>query len=199
MDKVKPTTRQAEKAVRTLIAFFGDNPDRLGVQDTPKRFLKAWKEDWGKGYGPEPVLSLFPELAEFPLYPDQAKHFDQLVIVKDLTWHSHCEHHLAPFFGTAHVCYFPSDKGLIGLSKFARVVTHFASRLQVQERLTEQIADYLQHHSHSKGVGVILRGTHMCMCSRGVYQTSSSTITSAMRGILLDDSPARAEFLKLSV
>lgn len=188
--EVKPTREQAEEAVRTLIAYLGDDPNRPGVLDTPGRFLRAWEEDWGRGYtDPEPVMRAFPS---------EGYKFSQLVIVRDIAFHSHCEHHLAPFSGVAHVCYFPdAEKGVVGLSKFARVIDHFARRLQVQERMTEQIADYLAEHA-SRSCGVIMRATHGCMVSRGVLQANALTVTSAIRGDLINDEAARAEFLKLA-
>jgi GTP cyclohydrolase I len=175
--------------VAGIIRAIGDNPDREGLKETPARVVKAWSE-WFDGYKskPEDVLKTFEDGAELC--------GDEMVIVRDIDLYSHCEHHMAPFFGKAHVAYIP-DKRVVGLSKLARVVDIYAHRLQVQERLTNQIANALEEHLHPKGVGVVVRCTHFCMCSRGVNKQGSTTITSALRGAIRDEHDARAEFMGL--
>ena len=171
-----------------LLQFIGEDPGRGGLAETPGRFLRAWS-DWTIGYGQDPkdVLKVFE---------DGAERCDQLVLVKDIPVYSHCEHHLAPFFGVAHVGYIPNGK-IVGLSKISRLVDIFAKRLQVQERLTNQIADTLTEYLDPLGVGVVIECRHMCMESRGIQRQGSTTITSAMRGALLDEPSARAEFLAI--
>jgi GTP cyclohydrolase I len=182
----------AEEAVRTLIRYIGDNPDRPGLQDTPQRFLKAWRESWGAGYADTPggLLKLFPD--EY-----NSGKGDAMIIVQGIEFYSTCEHHLAPFYGTADIAYIPSDRGLLGLSKLARITNFFARRLQVQERLTNEVADFIAMNV-APDVGVIMRASHMCMVSRGVQQPGAMTITSALRGTFFHDLKCRAEFLQLS-
>lgn len=178
----------AEDIPVRLLQFIGEDVEREGLQDTPRRFLEAWKE-YTDGYNvkPEDVLKTFE---------DGADGVDEMVLVKDISFYSHCEHHLAPFFGTVHVSYIPDGK-IVGLSKIARLVDIFAARLQVQERFTQQIANALQDNLSPKGVGVVVEARHMCMESRGVRRSGSSTVTSAMRGVMLDNPSARAELLSL--
>jgi GTP cyclohydrolase I len=168
-----------------LIRFCGEDPERPGLLETPYRFARAWLE-WTDGYGVEPA-SVLKE------FDDGAEGCDQLVIVKDIPVYSHCEHHLAPFWGVAHVGYIPNRK-IVGLSKLARLVDVFAHRLQVQERMTNQIANALQEVLEPTGVGVMIRCRHMCMESRGVRRKGAETITSALRGAILDEPEARQEF-----
>jgi GTP cyclohydrolase I len=181
----------AREAVRTLIRFIGDDPDRPGLLDTPRRFLRAWRETWGAGYRdlPENCLRVFPH---------EGAVYNQMVFQGGIVFHSFCEHHLAPFFGVAHVAYLAEEggPGLLGLSKLARIVNHCACRLQVQERLTEQIANTLSGilGPHAS-VGVQLQASHMCMVSRGVQQPHSLTITTSLCGKILDGQKARDEFL----
>jgi GTP cyclohydrolase IA len=180
----------AEGAVRTLLDVFGDGDSaREGLAETPARVVKAWQH-WTQGYGqdPELVLKTFQDGAEGC--------GDELVIVRDIDFYSHCEHHMAPFFGKAHVAYIP-DKRIVGLSKLARVVDIYARRFQVQERLTAQVADAVNNALSPVGVGVILEAQHFCMCSRGVNKQGSTTITSALRGAIKEKPAARAEFLSL--
>lgn len=178
----------AEDIPRRLLEFIGEDPDRGGLQETPARFLKAWSF-WTKGYHerPEDVLKVFA---------DGAEGVDELVLVKDIPVYSQCEHHLAPFFGKAHVAYIPNGR-IVGLSKLSRLVDVYARRLQVQERLTTQVANALDTHLLPKGVGVVLECQHLCMESRGVQRAGAVTVTSAVRGVLKDDASARAEFLRL--
>lgn len=162
---------------------------RGGLEETPDRVAKAW-EFWTSGYGHDPseVLKVFE---------DGADDYDEMVVVKDLPFYSHCEHHLAPFFGTATVAYIPNGR-VVGLSKLSRVVNIFARRLQVQERLTTQIADALYENLDPLGVGVVIKARHLCMESRGICQQGHQTITSALRGAMRSDPAARAEFTALS-
>lgn len=178
-----------EDAVRTLLSMVGEDPAREGLQETPARVIKAWKH-WCQGYGQDPVAVL-------KTFEDGAEGCDEMVIVKGIELYSHCEHHMAPFFGVAHVAYIP-DKRIVGLSKLARVVDIFSQRLQVQERLTNQIADAINNALHPIGIGVIIEAKHFCMCSRGVNKQGSTTITSALRGAIKDKPDARAEFLALA-
>ncbi|MDZ4343966.1 MAG: GTP cyclohydrolase I FolE [Candidatus Binatia bacterium] len=171
-----------------LLQYIGEDPTRGGLKETPARFLKAWRE-WTEGYGinPSTVLKHFE---------DGAEKVDEMVLLKDIPVFSHCEHHLAPFFGVAHVGYIPNGK-IVGLSKLSRLVDVFAHRLQVQERLTIQIADALNECLNPKGVAVVLECRHMCMESRGIRRSGATTMTSAMRGVMLSKPEARAEFLSL--
>ena len=174
--------------VRDLLAYIGEDPSREGLLETPKRFLKAWRE-YTRGYleKPEDVLKSFE---------DGAERVDEMVIVRDIPVYSLCEHHLAPFFGKAYVGYIP-DQRILGLSKISRLVEVFARRLQVQERLTNQIADALDTHLQPLGVAVVIECRHMCMESRGVRHTGTATVTSALRGIIKNDPDSRREFLSL--
>jgi GTP cyclohydrolase I len=175
-------------AVRRLLTYGGEDPDREGLLDTPARFLKAWDE-YTSGYRmrPEEVLKVFE---------DGAESVDEMVIVKDIPVYSLCEHHLAPFFGKAYVGYVP-DKRILGLSKISRLVEVFSRRLQVQERLTNQIADALDGHLQPIGVAVVIECRHMCMESRGVRHSGSGTVTSALRGSIKANPDTRREFLSL--
>lgn len=179
----------AELAISTLLEYVGENPQRPGLLETPARVRKAWKH-WCSGYHEDPVavLKTFEDGAELC--------GDEMVLVKGIELYSHCEHHMAPFFGVAHVAYIP-DKKIVGLSKLARVADIFAKRLQVQERLTNQIANAINDTLQPKGVGVLIEAKHFCMCSRGVNKQGSSTTTSALRGAFYDDPATRSEFLRL--
>lgn len=178
----------SEQIIRDLLTFIGENPDREGLLETPKRVLKAWKE-WSKGYveNPEEILKTFK---------DGAEGTNELVIVHNIPICSKCEHHLADITGIAHIGYIPDGK-IVGLSKLARLADAFARRLQVQERMTQGIADALDAVLKPKGIGVLIRASHGCISSRGVKIHGSTTTTSAMRGALLDEVSARAEFLQL--
>ncbi len=180
----------AEEAIIVgLLRMIGEDPDREGLRETPRRVAAAWKE-WASGYGQDP-------LAVLKAFKDGAENCgDELVIVHNIPIVSKCEHHLADVTGIAHVGYIPNGK-IVGLSKLARVTEIFARRLQVQERLTNQIADTLVKGLEPKGVGVIIRAAHACMSTRGVKIHGSVTTTSAMRGALLEKPAARAEFLSL--
>ena len=184
----KPSELAVNAAIYTLLAHIGDDPTRAGLQDTPDRVRQAW-QFWGSGYGVDPQTLL-------KTFEDGAEGADQMVVVRDIELYSHCEHHLAPFFGHAHVAYIP-DQRIVGLSKIARIVEVFARRLQVQERLTNQIADALFEGLRPKGVGVVITAKHFCMCSRGVQKGEAITITSALRGDIKDEPACRSEFLTL--
>jgi GTP cyclohydrolase I len=179
----------AEDICARLLQFIGEDPTREGLRETPKRFLKAW-QFWTKGYREDPT-----ELMK--VFEDGAENCDEMVVVKDIPVYSHCEHHLAMIIGTATVAYIPNGK-IIGLSKIARLVDVFARRLQVQERLTNQIADTLEEHLEPLGVGVVIKAQHMCMSSRGVEKQGAETVTQALRGVLKTDPAARAEFMGLA-
>ena len=183
------TDATIELAVRDLLRYVGEDPDRPGLIETPERVRKAWKA-WTAGYSESAstLLKTFEDGAELC--------GDEMVIVRDIEFYSHCEHHMAPFFGVAHVAYIPDGK-VVGLSKLARVVDVFARRLQVQERLTNQVANAIADSLNPQGVGVVMRAKHFCMCSRGVNKQGSETMTSALRGALRDEPSARAEFLRL--
>lgn len=178
-----------ENNIVRLLQFVGEDPQRGGLLETPKRVTKAWK-DWTKGYGQDAASVL-------KVFEDGGERYDQMVTVKDIPIYSHCEHHLAAIFGTATISYIPNGK-IVGLSKLSRVADVFARRLQVQERLTDQIADALWEHLNPKGVGVMIRARHLCMESRGVYQQGHHTITTALRGVIKDDQGPREEFLRLA-
>ena len=169
----KPTQADAEAAVRTLLLWAGDNPDREGLLETPKRVAKAYKELFaGYSEDPEEVLgTTFEEVAGY----------DDLVLIKDISFFSHCEHHMVPIIGKAHVAYLPESK-VVGLSKIARVVDIFARRLQTQESITAQIADTIQRILKPRGVAVMIEAEHMCMAMRGIRKQGSTTITTTFTG-----------------
>lgn len=178
----------ADDICTRLLQFIGEDPTRGGLKETPARFLKAWRH-WTKGYGEDPAEVL-------KTFEDGAANYDEMVVEKNIPAWSTCEHHLAAVRGVAHVGYIPNGK-IVGLSKLNRLVDTFGRRLQVQERWTTQIADALVQHLNPKGVAVVIEAEHMCMSSRGVCHQDATTITSAMRGALMDKPEARAEFLRL--
>lgn len=177
-----------ESVVRDLLQIIGEDPSREGLRETPARVIKAWRH-WCQGYEQDPkdVLKTFE---------DGAEGCDEMVVVKDIELYSHCEHHMAPFFGVAHVAYIPRQR-IVGLSKLARVVDIYSQRLQVQERLTNQIAKSIFEVLDPLGVGVVVEAKHFCMCSRGVGKQGSTTVTSALRGVFKDRPEVRQEFLNL--
>lgn len=177
----------ATDIVTRLLTFIGEDPTREGLKETPARVLKAWQE-WGAGYKQDPASVL-------KTFKDGADGVDEMVIVHNIPVVSHCEHHLAPMHGMAHVGYIPNGK-IVGLSKIPRLVKIFAQRLQVQERLTNQIADAMLEHLKPIGVGVTMRLEHGCMSSRGVHIHGSTTTTTALRGAMFDHPTTRAEFLQ---
>lgn len=178
-----------EDNVRRMLQYVGEDPARGGLLETPARVAKAW-QFWCKGYTQDPkdILKTFE---------DGAEGCDEMVMVRDIPFYTHCEHHMAPFFGTATIAYIPNGK-IVGLSKLNRVLDCFARRLQVQERLTTQVAEAIMEHLQPIGVGVIIKARHMCMESRGVCQQGHHTVTSALRGVFKDDPTVRSEFLELS-
>lgn len=179
----------AKQGVRALLEFMGEDPQRQGLLETPDRFMRAW-QFYSHGY-----KELAPDVLK--VFQDGAEQVDELVLVRDIPVYSHCEHHLAPFFGVAHVGYIPNGS-VVGLSKLARLVNVYARRLQVQERLTQQIAHALHEALRPVGVGVVLNCRHLCMEARGVRTSGSSTITSCLLGAVKDEASARAEFLGLT-
>jgi GTP cyclohydrolase I len=182
-------TGSGEDIVLRMLQFIGEDPQRGGLKETPARVLKAWRDEWFSGYGRDPkdVLKAFE---------DGAEKYDEMIVVRGIPIYTHCEHHLAPFFGEAHVAYVP-DGRIVGLSKLARLVDIFARRLQVQERLTAQIADAIMDNLGAKGAGVVLTCRHLCMESRGIQKPGTSTVTSVMRGVMLTKPEARIELLSL--
>lgn len=186
-DRAVPET--IENNVIRILQLIGEDPTREGLKETPVRVAKAWAY-WSKGYGQDAGVIL-------KAFTDGAEHCDEMVMVKDIPFYSKCEHHLADIFGTVTIAYIPNGR-IVGLSKLSRLVDMFARRLQVQERLTNQIADSLVEHLQPLGVGVIVKARHMCMESRGICQQGHMTITSALRGVVKDTPQARSEFLKLA-
>ncbi len=182
----KPTQKQAEEAVRTLLRWAGDNPMREGLVDTPARVVKAY-EEFFRGYDEDPRQILSRTFEEVGGY-------DEMIVLRDIPFESHCEHHMAPIIGRAHVGYLPNKK-VVGISKLARVVETYAKRLQVQEKLTVEIADCIQEVLSPLGVGVIIQATHECMSTRGVHAHGVSMVTSRMVGAFRDDDKTRREFL----
>lgn len=182
------TPEQAEDAVRTLLRWAGDDPAREGLIDTPKRVTKAFRE-YFRGYAENPREILSRTFREVEGY-------DEMVVLRDIRFESHCEHHLAPFYGRVHVAYLPSSR-VVGLSKLARLVDVFAKRLQIQEKMTAQIANTINEVLEPRGVAVVVEGVHMCMSSRGVRKHGSTMQTSCMLGGFRKDSRTREEFLSL--
>ncbi|ANO52271.1 GTP cyclohydrolase I FolE [Woeseia oceani] len=184
----KPSRKQAEEAVSTLLLWAGDDPRREGLLDTPKRVARAY-EDWFSGYNDDPVNYLKRTFEEVEGY-------DEMIVLRDISFESHCEHHMAPIIGCAHVGYLPNDK-VVGISKLARVVETFARRFQVQEKMTAQIAHCIQDVLKPKGVGVVISASHQCMTTRGVHKSGVSMVTSQMLGTFRKDARTRAEFLNM--
>jgi GTP cyclohydrolase I len=176
---------EAEEAVATLLRYIGEQPERDGLRDTPARVVKAWRE-MTAGYAEDPAEILSRTFDESS---------DELVILRGISFYSTCEHHLLPFYGQAVVGYLPGK--VVGISKLARLVECFAKRLQVQERMTRQIAEAVETHLEARGVGVVLRAHHLCMGCRGVRQEETEMVTSSMLGTLRTDATSRAEFLRL--
>ena len=174
---------------RRFLSSVGENPDRPGLLETPARVTKAWKH-WTAGYSQNPAEVL-------KAFEDGAEEYNELIVVRNIPVYSHCEHHLAPFFGKATVGYMPNGK-IVGLSKLTRLVDCFAKRLQVQERLTIQVANALMEHLEPKAVGVVIRCRHLCMESRGIKTAGEETVTSAMLGELQPNLAMRTEFLDLA-
>jgi len=184
----KPSRKQAEDAVRTLLLWAGEDTRREGLVDTPKRVALAY-EDWFSGYKENPVAYLERTFKEVDGY-------DEMIVLRDIAFESHCEHHMAPIIGRAHVGYLPNNK-IVGISKLARVVEAFARRFQVQEKLTAQIANCVQNVLQPKGVGVVIEATHQCMTTRGIHKSDVTMVTSQMLGTFRKDARTRDEFLRM--
>lgn len=184
----RPTRREAEEAVRVLLGWTGDDVEREGLVDTPKRVARAF-EEWFSGYAVDPYEFLSRTFKEVNGY-------DEIVALTNIDFNSHCEHHIAPIIGRAHVAYLPRDK-VVGISKLARVVDAYARRLQVQEKLTAQIAECISTVLEPRGVAVVIEGAHECMTTRGIGKRNVSMVTSQMLGIFREDARARAEFLAM--
>jgi GTP cyclohydrolase I len=184
----RPSRRQAEEAIRTLLLWAGEDPDREGLVDTPARVARAY-EDWFSGYRVDPVKFLKRTFEEVEGY-------DEMIVLRDISFESHCEHHMAAIIGRAHVGYLPTNK-VVGISKLARVVEAFARRFQVQEKMTAQIANTIQDVLKPKGVGVVIEAEHQCMTTRGIHKTGVSMVTSQMLGTIREDARTRAEFLRM--
>ncbi len=184
----RPSRAEAEAAVRTLLRWAGDDPDREGLLDTPARVTRAYGE-WFRGYDEDPQ-------ADLQRVFEEVEGYDEMVILRDIRFESYCEHHLAPIIGKAHVGYMPSNR-VVGISKLARVVDSFAKRLQVQEKMTAQIANAIQDVLQPRGVAVVLEAEHQCMSTRGVRKHGVSMVTSTMLGVFRDDPATRREFLTM--
>ncbi|MCY0386260.1 GTP cyclohydrolase I FolE [Robbsia sp. Bb-Pol-6] len=184
----KPTREEAEAAVRVLIRWAGDDPQREGLLDTPGRVVRSYEEFFA-GYAIDPADLLQRTFSEVDGY-------DEMVVLKDIRFESYCEHHMVPIIGKAHIAYLP-DRRVVGLSKLARLVDAFAKRLQIQEKMTVQIADMLDATLNPKGVAVILEASHQCMSTRGVHKAGASMVTSRMLGAFREDASTRREFLAI--
>lgn len=184
----RPSRKKAEEAIHTLLLWAGDDPRREGLVDTPARVARAY-EDWFSGYKQDPVEYLKRTFEEVEGY-------DEMIILRDIGFESHCEHHMAPIIGKAHVGYLPRNK-IVGISKLARVVEAFARRFQVQEKMTAQIANCIEDVLKPKGVGVVIEAVHQCMTTRGIHKTDVSMVTSQMLGTFRKDARTRAEFLRM--
>ena len=182
----KPTREEAQKAVRTLIKWAGDNPDREGLVETPKRVVNAYEEFFA-GYDDDPEEILRKTFEEVEGY-------DEMVLVKNIRLESHCEHHIVPILGKAHIAYIPNNR-VVGISKLARIVDAFGKRLQTQETMTAQIANTIEKVLEPKGVAVVIDAAHQCMTTRGIHKPESSTVTSCMRGVFKENPRTRNEFL----
>jgi len=187
-DLVRPSREAAEAAVRTLIAYAGDDPTREGLLDTPRRVVSAYEELFG-GYRDSAEEVLERTFAETGGY-------DDLVLVRDIPFHSHCEHHIMPFFGKAHIAYLPVGR-VVGLSKLARLIDVFALRMQTQEHLNSQVANAINNVLQPRGVAVMMEAEHTCMSLRGIAKQGSSTITTQMLGVFRDDEALQSRFISL--
>ncbi len=185
----RPTQEEAEEAVRTLIAWAGDDPQREGLIDTPKRVVNAYKE-WFSGYAEDPVKYLSRTF-------EDVQGYDDIVMLRDIEVESHCEHHMAPFLGKAYVAYMPTQS-VVGISKLARVVEIFSKRLQTQETMTQQICDAITESLAPMGVAVLIDAVHECMTTRGVHHRHVSTVTTQFTGVFKTDKDLRNRFLRLA-
>lgn len=184
----RPSRAQAEAAVRTLIQWSGDNPDREGLRETPARVVKAY-EEFFSGYSTDPYDLLSRTFEETDGY-------DEMVVLRDVEFESHCEHHIVPIIGKAHVAYMPNRR-VVGISKLARIVEAYAKRLQIQEKLTAQVANTINSVLQPKGVAVVIEAQHQCMTTRGIHKTGVSMVTSHMLGVFRSAPETRAEFLSM--
>ena len=175
----------SEQIIKDMLKSIGEDPDREGLLDTPKRVVKSWKEIYG-GY------SQSPETILERVFSNET--YDQMILLKDIDFYSNCEHHLQPFFGRVHIAYVPDNQKVVGLSKLARLVECFSRRLQIQERLTQQIADSFNEIVKPKGVAVLVEGKHFCMIARGVQKQNGVMTTTALRGVFMTDPSCRSEF-----
>ncbi len=182
----KPSQEEAMDAVKTLLAFAGDDPSREGLVETPKRVIKAYEEFFA-GYNEDPTEVLSKTF-------EQVEGYDEMVIVKNIRVESHCEHHMVPILGVAHVGYIP-DKRVVGISKLARIIDIFGKRLQTQETMTAQVADTIDAVLKPQGVAVVIDAAHQCMTTRGIHKTETSTVTSRMLGAFRNNLDTRAEFM----
>jgi GTP cyclohydrolase I len=186
---IRPSREQALEAVRTLLAWAGDNPDRPGLIDTPKRVVDAYGE-WFDGYDADAAKELSRTF-------EDVQGYDDMVLMREIEVESHCEHHMAPFLGKAYVAYIPNEK-VVGISKLARVVEIYARRLQTQEVLTNQIADAIESNLQPQGVAILIDAEHQCMTTRGVHHRHVSTITTRFTGVFKSDAALKDRFLKLA-
>ena len=184
----KPTVNEVEEAFKTILKYVGEDPDREGLLDTPKRVTRALKE-WFSGYDVDPKTVLSTTFEE-------VENYNEIVILRNIRLESHCEHHMCPIIGTATVAYLP-DKRVVGISKLARLVDAFAKRYQIQEVMTRQIANTIEEVLNPRGVAVIIKAQHMCIGTRGVHKHESDMITSCMLGVFMDNSTARLELMQL--
>ncbi|MBZ0227706.1 MAG: GTP cyclohydrolase I FolE [Bauldia sp.] len=187
-EAIRPSREEVEAAVRTLIRWAGDNPDREGLRDTPRRVASAF-EDFYAGYRLDPADALERTFEDLGTY-------DDIVVVRDIPFYSHCEHHMVPFVGKAHVAYYPGEK-VVGLSKLARVVDVFAHRLQTQERLTGEIVHAVDEELKPRGIAVMIEAEHQCMTLRGAQKHGASTVTTQFTGVFRDDPAEQQRFLTL--
>jgi GTP cyclohydrolase I len=185
----RPSREEAEEAVRVLLRWTGDDPLREGLRDTPKRVVKAYEELFS-GYRDEPTEVLSRVFEEVEGY-------DDIILVRDIPFFSHCEHHVVPFYGVAHIAYYPSEDGVVGLSKLARLVDVFSRRLQTQEALTAQIVGAIDRHLHPRGCAVMIEAEHMCMSMRGVRKQGAQTVTTQFTGVFRDDPTEQVRFLTM--
>lgn len=185
----RPTREEAEAAVRTLLLWAGDDPAREGLRDTPKRVVKAY-EEFFSGYQEE-AASVLNRVFE------EVEGYDDMVLVREIPFSSHCEHHMVPFFGVAHVAYYPSEIGVVGLSKLARLVDIYAKRLQTQEALTAQIVGAIEQHLRPRGCAVMIEAEHLCMSMRGVRKHGADTVTTQFTGVFRDDPAEQIRFLTM--
>ena len=185
---IKPTRQEAEAAVKTLLSFVGENADRPGLLETPKRVVRAY-EDWFSGYNDDPKEVLSKTF-------DELEGYDEIIMLRDIRIESHCEHHIAPFIGSAHVGYLP-NKRVVGISKLARITRIYMKRMQIQEKLTAQIANCIQDVLKPKGVAVVVEAQHQCMTTRGIGTPGISMVTSQLLGKFRTDSSTRREFYSM--